>query len=292
MNSTTISWVGHFVEKQSQNSGQIPWFWAAFCSALVGLTGLVPILLLPKEDQKNTETNNNSNKTRKQASSLVVTDKNSNSPEEPKWLKTILSFAVGGLLGDVFLHLLPEAFGTVQDHSDSTLAGLCIIFGLLAFTCIEKMLQSSHSVGYLNLVANALDNFNHGLAVGAAFLVSTKVGFVTTGCILLHEIPHEVGDFAILIKSGFNRREAAKAQFLTALIGISGAFSALTLDFLALHHRILTLGIVPFTCGGFLHISLISVLPDLLESENLTDCGQCLIGIWSGIGTMYLASSI
>lgn len=66
--------------------------------------------------------------------------------------------------------------------------------------------------GYLNLAANCIDNFAHGLAVGGAFLVSPRAGLVTTGCILCHEIPHEIGDFAILMNSGFSVADAARAQ--------------------------------------------------------------------------------
>ncbi len=68
--------------------------------------------------------------------------------------------------------------------------------------------------GYLNLAANCIDNFAHGLAVGGAFLVSPRAGLVTTGCILCHEIPHEIGDFAILMNSGFSGADAARAQVL------------------------------------------------------------------------------
>ena len=258
MNSTDFEWIRVVT---LDNKGQSPnWLYAAICSALVGLSGLVPIVLL----------NNQSS-----LSSL-------------RWM---LSFAVGGLLGDVFLHLLPEALQNVSSHEDFNTVGLCVLTGLLTFTVLEKtldaQLKNQKSLGYLNLMANAIDNFNHGLAVGAAFMVSNKVGFVTTGCILIHEIPHEVGDFAILMKSGFNRVEAAKAQFSTALIGILGAMVALVMDW-----NVMSFFIVPFTCGGFLHIALISVLPDLLESEDLLDCVKVVSSIVAGIGTMTLASCL
>lgn len=81
-------------------------------------------------------------------------------------------------------------------------------------------------VGYLNLIANCVDNFTHGLAVGGSFLVSFRLGGLTTFAILIHEIPHEIGDFAILLKSGFSRWDAAKAQLLTATGGILGALVA------------------------------------------------------------------
>lgn len=90
----------------------------------------------------------------------------------------------------------------------------------------EKKEKAKHISGYLNLLANSIDNFTHGLAVGGAFLVSFRLGAFTTFAILVHEIPHEVGDFAILLRSGFNRWDAAKAQLLTAGGGIFGALAA------------------------------------------------------------------
>lgn len=81
--------------------------------------------------------------------------------------------------------------------------------------------------GYLNLVANTIDNFTHGLSLGGAFLVSPRLGVLTTFAILVHEIPHEVGDFAILLKSGFTRWHAAIFQILTAGGGLVGALCAI-----------------------------------------------------------------
>lgn len=86
--------------------------------------------------------------------------------------------------------------------------------------------KSKHISGYLNLIANIIDNFTHGLAVGGSFLVSFRLGVLTTFAILIHEIPHEVGDFAILLRSGFSRWDAARAQLITATGGIFGAMSA------------------------------------------------------------------
>lgn len=81
--------------------------------------------------------------------------------------------------------------------------------------------------GYLNLVANTMDNFTHGLSLGGAFLVSLRLGIFTTFAILVHEIPHEVGDFAILLNSGFTRWHAAVFQLLTAGGGLVGALTAI-----------------------------------------------------------------
>ena len=90
----------------------------------------------------------------------------------------------------------------------------------------ENNNKPKHISGYLNLMANCIDNFTHGLAVGGSFLISFRLGALTTFAILIHEIPHEVGDFAILLRSGFNRWDAARAQLLTATGGIIGALVA------------------------------------------------------------------
>lgn len=186
-------------------------------------------------------------------------------------LKQLLSFALGGLLGNVFLHLLPEAWAYTcnispgvegQSLQRQQQLGLWVIAGFLTFLALEKMflnckeedpsqapskdptaaaLNGGHCLaqpaaepglravvrnlkvsGYLNLLANTIDNFTHGLAVAASFLVSKKIGLLTTMAILLHEIPHEVGDFAILLRAGFDRWTAAKLQFSTALGGLLG----------------------------------------------------------------------
>lgn len=262
-----------------------PWILATLCSGLVGLSGLFPLLVLSQAVVGN--------------EGRLVTKENSR-------LKFILSFAVGGLLGDVFLHLLPEAHerflesngGAVKSY---TPLGLWILAGMLTFIIVEiifnidknktKDLKTDIDVsGYLNLIANCIDNFSHGLAVGGAFLISTKVGFITTLCILVHEIPHEIGDFAILMNAGFSRLDAAKAQLSTASIGIFGALFALALDSLV-SVEAYTSWIIPFTCGGFINIAMVTVLPDLLESDNVKDCVQTLVGVSSGMLVMMAVTS-
>ena len=98
-------------------------------------------------------------------------------------------------------------------ESDHITSGLWIIIGIIAFLFIENLFAQTSSseqdsrkiVGYLNLLANSIDNFIHGLAVASSFLNSFKLGFTTVFAILIHEIPHEIGDFAILLNSGFSR---------------------------------------------------------------------------------------
>ncbi|XP_032700441.1 zinc transporter ZIP13 isoform X4 [Lontra canadensis] len=236
------------------------WICSLLGSLMVGLSGVFPLLVIPLE------------------MGTVL-----RSEAGARRLKQLLSFALGGLLGNVFLHLLPEAWaytcsaspvlppagGEGQSLQQQQQLGLWVIAGFLTFLALEKMfldskekegtsqapskdpaaaavLSGGHSLaqpaaepgvsavvrtikvsGYLNLLANTIDNFTHGLAVAASFLVSKKIGLLTTMAILLHEIPHEVGDFAILLRAGFDRWSAAKLQLSTALGGLLGACFAI-----------------------------------------------------------------
>ncbi|XP_076246016.1 zinc transporter Zip99C isoform X2 [Calliopsis andreniformis] len=153
-----------------------------------------------------------------------------------------------------------------------------------------KKEKSKHITGYLNLIANVIDNFTHGLAVGGSFLVSLRLGMLTTFAILIHEIPHEVGDFAILLRSGFNRWDAARAQLFTATGGIFGAMSAVSFSGGEVGAK--TSWILPFTAGGFLHIGLVTILPELLKESNPKESLKQLAALLLGIGVMAFLTAL
>ncbi|KAH8363229.1 hypothetical protein KR084_007358 [Drosophila pseudotakahashii] len=331
-----------------------PWVFSLLGSVVIGLSGIFPLIIIPTEEK--------------------MAKEGYKDPAESKLLRVLLSFAVGGLLGDVFLHLLPEAWeGDNQDPSShpSLRSGLWVLSGILIFTIVEKIFsgyasadeenpqpkcveiancllrrhggqlpegetaescggacdiedvdkvcflrerelkskekkeQPKKVAGYLNLLANSIDNFTHGLAVAGSFLVSFRHGILATFAILLHEIPHEVGDFAILLRSGFSRWDAARAQLLTAGAGLLGALVAIggsgvtsamgklkwafhltrtKLIFTFTEAR--TSWIMPFTAGGFLHIALVTVLPDLLKEEERKESIKQLLALIFGIALM------
>lgn len=119
--------------------------------------------------------------------------------------------------------------------------------------------------GYLNLAADFIHNFTDGLAMGASFLVGPTVGTVTTLTILLHEVPHEIGDFAILIQSGCTKRKAIFLQLLTALGALAGTACSLLAQGVG---TAATAWILPFTAGGFIYIATVTVLPELLVGRS------------------------
>ncbi|XP_033830927.1 zinc transporter Slc39a7 [Periophthalmus magnuspinnatus] len=140
--------------------------------------------------------------------------------------------------------------------------------------------------GYLNLAADFTHNFTDGLAIGASFLVSPAVGAVTTLTILLHEVPHEIGDFAILVQSGCTKKKAMCLQLLTAVGALAGTACSLLAEGVG---AAATAWILPFTAGGFVYIATVTVLPELLVGR--ASFGQSLMEILAllfGVGMMVL----
>ncbi|SPN97547.1 related to catecholamines up protein [Cephalotrichum gorgonifer] len=141
--------------------------------------------------------------------------------------------------------------------------------------------QSMKLGGLLNLIADFTHNITDGLAMSASFYASPTVGASTTLAVFLHEIPHEVGDFALLVQSGFSKRAAMGAQFVTAIgaflgtiIGIliqesggSGAEGGISMTG-GLWGTSLFWGdlLLPFTAGTFLYVGTVAVIPELLET--------------------------
>eukprot|EP00035_Acanthoeca_spectabilis_P039737 m.64585 g.64585 ORF g.64585 m.64585 type:complete len:369 (+) comp9726_c0_seq2:3129-4235(+) len=129
---------------------------------------------------------------------------------------------------------------------------------------IMPMALKVDPAGYLNLIVNSMDNFTHGLAVAGSFCVSNWAGITTTVAIVIHEIPHELGDYAILIRSGFDTRQAIISQLFTSAGGICGAVFGL----LCASAEREAIWILPFAAGGFVYIALVSLIPDMYSQET------------------------
>uniref|UniRef100_A0A8C7KVP7 Zinc transporter SLC39A7 n=1 Tax=Oncorhynchus kisutch TaxID=8019 RepID=A0A8C7KVP7_ONCKI len=137
--------------------------------------------------------------------------------------------------------------------------------------------------GYLNLAADFTHNFTDGLAIGASFLVGPAVGTVTTLTILLHEVPHEIGDFAILVQSGCTKKKAMCLQLLTALGALAGTACSLLAEGVG---AAATAWILPFTAGGFVYIATVTVLPELLVGRS--SLGQSVMEILAMLVGIYM----
>ncbi|PBP16383.1 putative Histidine-rich membrane protein KE4 like protein [Diplocarpon rosae] len=174
----------------------------------------------------------------------------------------------------------------------------------------EKEINASVKLaGYLNLIADFTHNITDGLALSSSFYASPTIGATTTVAVFFHEIPHEVGDFALLIQSGFSKRQAMGAQFLTAagallgtLIGIAvqeygGADDGQGGRFEGLLGTSLSWGdlLLPFTAGTFLYVGTVAVIPELLETGpdragEVWKTGKQFLALATGAGIMLYIS--
>lgn len=193
-------------------------------------------------------------------------------PINEKRLKDILiyfiSFSAGALLGDTFIHLLPEA---VYDNGLTLPISLYILSGIGASFLMEKIIcwrhchlpitkTHIHRFAYMSIVGDAIHNFIDGMIIGAAYLVNIPVGIATTVAIILHEIPQEVGDFAILIHGGFTKKKALVFNFLIALTAVLGTVITLVLG---TYLKNIEIFLVPFAAGTFIYIASSDLIPEL-----------------------------
>lgn len=213
-----------------------------------------------------------------------------------KLLLTFIAFSTGALFGDVFIHILPEM---VSDSSNLPRAFLLVLGGILLSFIVEKVIHwrhchcsalpersgHIHPVGIMNLIGDGLHNFIDGALIAGSYLVSPTVGLATTVAVLLHEIPQEIGDFAILLFSGFSVSRALLLNFVTACVAFLGALVVLLSA-----HAVPSLQqlLLPLAAGNFLYIAGSDLIPELHKEARLPHAIVQLAAILAGIAVMLL----
>jgi len=210
-----------------------------------------------------------------------------------RMLLYLVSFAIGGLYGDAFLHIIPEAYRTMGIQAAPS---LCIIGGIFLFFVIEKTIRWSqdavdaggsglHPLVPIMISVDAAHNFIDGLLIGASYAVSVPMGLATTLAVVLHEIPHEIGDFAVLVHGGLPVRKALLFNFLTALTSVLGGVVSLWLgSSLSGYSEV----VLPVTAGGFIYIAGSDLLPELQKDLRLTSSFWQFVCLAAGTGLMAL----
>jgi zinc and cadmium transporter len=200
----------------------------------------------------------------------------------------LVSLSAGTLLGDSFLHLLPEA---AADNGVSLRMWLWLIIGLVSFFVLEKIVhwrhchiqtgpQHPHHLGVMNLVGDCFHNFFDGIIIAGSFLASIPLGITTLIAVIAHEIPQEIGDFGVLLYAGYSRRRALFLNFVTALTAILGAVAAVILGARINNFSDL---IIPFTAGGFIYIATADLIPELKKETAIHKSVYQLISIIIGV---------
>lgn len=258
-------------------------------------------------------------------------------------LQFLVAFAEGGMLGTIFVHILPEINRTVS-------ASLCIILGFLIFVMMDKVVRiisgnsSSHSHSHshegsaslpntsstgppkkagkatkiehseeihkdaniehglsmrnlgpiFNVIADSLHNLTDGVSLAMAFRQGAAAGFTTFLIMCCHEIPHQFGDFALLINSGRSKASARKLQLITALGTLTGCILG---NILGGFGEFVEELITPLTAGVLLYVAMVNVLPELLEvdasksRQELFSTGLVqLVGIVLGISMLFVVN--
>ncbi len=209
-----------------------------------------------------------------------------------KILIYLVSFAAGTLLGDAFIHLIPEAYGS---FGNIALIPIYILSGILIFFVLEKFVHwrhcheiacdnHPHPITYTILAGDTVHNFIDGLIIAASYLVSIPIGIATTAAVVFHEIPQEIGDFGSLVYGGYTRAKALLFNFLTAISAVFGAIIVLTLN---INDSALTEFLVPFAAGGFIYIASSDLIPELHKNTEPKKSFWQLAAFVSGIILMF-----
>lgn len=208
-----------------------------------------------------------------------------------KYIFIFISLAVGSLLGDAFIHLIPESLESSLGH---VLASILVILGIIIFFVMEKFLHwhhhgedenkpHIHPVGNLVLISDGVHNFIDGIIIGVSFIISIPVGIATTIAVILHEIPQEIGDFTVLLHAGYQRKKALWLNFLSALTAVLGVIVAFILSGLGEN---LINWILPIAAGGFIYIAVADLIPELHKTKEMKHSIQQIIAVVLGVLAM------
>jgi zinc and cadmium transporter len=229
---------------------------------------------------------------------------------QARWIPTVVSYAVGALLGAVFLDLLPHLFEQTRSH-DRIAAFL--LLGLLAFFTLEKALlwrhhhhsddepgagPDSHAhyhahdhahdrgrSGWMIVVGDAFHNFTDGVIIAGAFLADVRLGVVTAVAIIAHEIPQEIGDFLVLLHSGFAKRQALLMNALSGLATVAGALVAY---FAISAVREWIPEILAIAAAGMLYVAVADLIPGLQRRTALAESLAQVAFIGLGIASIWI----
>jgi zinc and cadmium transporter len=217
-----------------------------------------------------------------------------------------VSFAIGALLGAALLGLLPHALEGVQDGNFHSISA-AVLFGLFGFFVLEKLVLWRHchhedceihqpdshnhvhpAAGTLILIGDGLHNFIDGILIGAAFLTDIHLGIVTALAVAAHEIPQEVGDFAVLLHSGFSTSRAFLFNLLSSLTTIVGGVLA--------YYSLGTLQpLLPYVlavaASSFIYVAVADLIPGLHKRAEFSATVKQMLLIGAGVGLIYLTHS-
>jgi zinc and cadmium transporter len=226
---------------------------------------------------------------------------------QARWIPTLVSFAVGALLGVAFLDLLPHLF---EETKNPGRTASFILGGLLAFFVLEKLLLWRHHhhhgaegeaavgpvhdhddrrVGWMIVLGTGFHNVTDGVIIAGAFLAEVKLGIVTSLAIIAHEIPQEIGDFLVLLHSGFGR---TKALVLNALSGLASVLGAVVAYFALSAVSGWIPEILAIAAASMIYIAVADLIPGLHRRTALGESLLQVLFIGLGIGCIWIIHAV
>ena len=188
-----------------------------------------------------------------------------------KILFILVAFSAGAMIGGSLLHLLAESFEVLDVDS----AMMIFIVGFSLFFIIERLLHwhhchaggecEIHTYSYLILFGDGIHNFIDGLVIAAAFITDIHLGLVTSFVIIGHEIPQEIGDFAVLLHGGMKKKKALLYNFISQLTAVLGGL----IGFFWMNDQLRAF-MLPFAAGGFMYIAASDLIPELHKEPKLS----------------------
>ncbi|MFY3431173.1 ZIP family metal transporter [Achromobacter mucicolens] len=225
-----------------------------------------------------------------------------------KYLHHMVSLSVGVLLSVALLHLLPEAFETGVGNAH-VLFGL-MLASLIGFFVLEKIALLRHSHhhegdghhhhkghdrheagrgGMLILIGSSLHNLCDGVLIAAAFLTDPLLGVLTAASIIIHEVPHKLGDFVVLLNAGLRRRRAFALILFTSLCSAVGGIIGY---FVLQQAQEWTPYILVIAASSFLYISVADLMPQMHERVSLSDAVPQLLLVGVGVALIYSVTTL
>lgn len=216
-----------------------------------------------------------------------------------KWLTKVSSYllylAGGTLLGSAFLGLVPEATEElcINDVVSWVVVGLILFFVLekiiLWRTCHNKECErQNHAAAPMIIIGDAFHNAIDGVVIAASFLTSVELGIFVTLSVLLHEIPQELGDFGILIKSGYSRK---KALFFNLLSGSSSLIAGVLAYFLLDYVEAFIPYTIAIAAASFMYVALADLIPEMHKETKPRESLIQIVLIITGIVIIYLSTA-
>lgn len=160
-----------------------------------------------------------------------------------------------------------------------------LTFDLVLLSRARDQHDTNEPVGYMVLISDGMENLIDGMAIGTAFLVSVPLGVATTLAVLAHEVPVEMGDFAVMLKAGFSRKKALLLNFLSGLIAVVGVGIAL---YLGNAMPAFSAYATPVAAGAFIYIAGTALLPQVRTEGTGRDKLISLLMILAGVAVMAL----